>query len=133
MAHDRDLSSPSALPDSDLLKAVHLYSSHYYSALRSTSTGQARAVGHGIDENSMDDTALLAFGILLEEAGRDILGRHGDLVFTQGHEEPGGPSPGDDAVTPPASRSRRGSTASVAGSMSSRRRKRQKLTDLDDD
>ena len=34
----------------------------------------------------MDETALLAFGILLEEAGREGLGRRGDLVFTEGME-----------------------------------------------
>jgi hypothetical protein len=31
----------------------------------------------------MDETALLAFGILLEEAGREALGKAGDLVFTE--------------------------------------------------
>ena len=138
MAHDRDLSSPAALPDSDLLKATHVYSSHYYSALRdSTSAAPARVGGRGMDENSMDETALLAFGILLEEAGRGILGSHGDLVFTEGLSEPTEASPGDGTVScrPPqaASRSTRESTASFASSLSSRRRKRQKLTDLDDD
>lgn len=34
----------------------------------------------------MDETALLAFGILLEEASREALGRRGDLVFTEGVE-----------------------------------------------
>lgn len=36
-----------------------------------------------IDERSMDETALLAFGILLEEAGRMVLGRNGALVLTE--------------------------------------------------
>lgn len=36
----------------------------------------------------MDETALLAFGILLEEAGREVLGRRGDLVFTEAAESP---------------------------------------------
>lgn len=40
-----------------------------------------------VNERSMDETALLAFGILLEEAGRDVLGRHGDLVFTEADDE----------------------------------------------
>lgn len=31
----------------------------------------------------MDETALLAFGILLEEAGREVLGSRGDLTFTE--------------------------------------------------
>ncbi|CAK7211802.1 hypothetical protein SBRCBS47491_001243 [Sporothrix bragantina] len=45
-----------------------------------------------VDERSMDETALLAFGILLEEAGRDVLGADGSLVFTEavdGAEEEG--------------------------------------------
>jgi hypothetical protein len=35
------------------------------------------------DERSMDETALIAFGILLEEAGKEVLGQNGDLVFTE--------------------------------------------------
>jgi hypothetical protein len=35
----------------------------------------------------MDETALLAFGILLEEAGNEVLGRRGDLVFTEGADD----------------------------------------------
>jgi hypothetical protein len=38
----------------------------------------------------MDETALLAFGILLEEAGREALGKAGDLVFTEAAMEPKG-------------------------------------------
>lgn len=37
-----------------------------------------------VDERSMDETALLSLGILLEEAARESLGRKGDLVFTEG-------------------------------------------------
>jgi hypothetical protein len=40
-----------------------------------------------IDERSMDETALIAFGILLEEAGREVLRGRGDLVFIEGEEE----------------------------------------------
>lgn len=32
----------------------------------------------------MDETALLALGILMEEVCRDSLGKSGDLVFTEG-------------------------------------------------
>lgn len=32
----------------------------------------------------MDETALLAFGIVLEEAAQEALGYNGDLVFTEG-------------------------------------------------
>ena len=142
-----------ALPDSDLVKAVHHYASQYYEvlALREKKTydaekKRARAVEKDkkkataakrqqtvagkrekrkaalleddddddnnketsdtntdtdmtqkfiysrrrlLDERSMDETALLAFGILLEEAGRQALGENGDLVFTEAAEEEG--------------------------------------------
>lgn len=71
------------LPDSDLLKAIHSYSSHFYGASK---RGQGQVDERDLDERSMDETALLAFGILLEEAGREVLGRRGDLVFTEAAE-----------------------------------------------
>lgn len=40
-----------------------------------------------LDERSMDETALIAFGILLEEASRQALGARGDLVFTEADED----------------------------------------------
>lgn len=78
------------LPDSDLLKAVHSYTSHFYAALGSRASGGGGgggAAGRGVDERSMDETALLAFGMLLEEAARESLGKDGDLVFTEGVED----------------------------------------------
>lgn len=93
-SHERDLPScgQGVLPESDLLKTIHSYSSHFYKTSR-------RHVSHqderNIDERTMDETALLAFGILLEEAGKEVLGRHGDLVFTEAGEAPGITS-GDD-------------------------------------
>lgn len=69
-----------ALPSSDLLKSVHHHVSRYYEALNVRLGGGEDPV----DERSMDETALLAFGILLEEAARDALGQEGDLVFTEG-------------------------------------------------
>ncbi|KAK5987168.1 hypothetical protein PT974_11286 [Cladobotryum mycophilum] len=120
-AHERDLllSYPSAtttaaagaglvLPESELLQAVHSYSSQFYGALNRDAQQRLPRVGGGggvavrrrrnVDECSMDETALLAFGILLEEAAREVLGRRGHLVFTepaadddgQQQEEPGG-------------------------------------------
>ncbi|KAJ4417367.1 hypothetical protein N0V82_006232 [Gnomoniopsis sp. IMI 355080] len=73
-----------ALPDSDVLKAMHGYASHFYEALdqRLDSTGRGKA--RPVDERSMDETALLAFGILIEEAARASLGKDGDVVFTEG-------------------------------------------------
>jgi hypothetical protein len=103
-SHERDLprAGRGVLPDSDLLKAIHAYASHYYGALAtrhgdtggrrysdaSSSAGELPGGGGGrldldLNERSMDETALLAFGILLEEAGRETLGRRGDLVFTE--------------------------------------------------
>ena len=70
--------SPINLPESDLLKAVHSYTSDFYS--RATTEG-----GSG-DWKSLDETALIAVGILMEEASRSTLGQTGDLVFTEGEE-----------------------------------------------
>lgn len=68
--------SITGLPDSDLLKALHCYISDFYA--RATSDG-------GLDDwQSLDETALMALGVLLEEAALDTLGARGDLVFTEG-------------------------------------------------
>ncbi|KJZ79624.1 hypothetical protein HIM_01093 [Hirsutella minnesotensis 3608] len=85
-AHTRDLprSGRGILPESDLLKAIHGYTSRFYGALGREK--QTQPDWRNVDERSMDETALLAFGILLEEAGRNVLGRRGDLVFTEGAE-----------------------------------------------
>ncbi|KAL7923612.1 hypothetical protein ACQKWADRAFT_288794 [Trichoderma austrokoningii] len=83
-AHERDLPNGGrgTLPQSDLLKAIHEYSSAFYGTLnRHQATSESS--GRNLDEGSMDETALLAFGILLEEAGREVLGRRGHLVFTE--------------------------------------------------
>ncbi|KAI0549885.1 hypothetical protein F4679DRAFT_584117 [Xylaria curta] len=74
------------LPDSDLLKTIHSYASHFYRDLPANKETIRGETGTGVSERSMDETALLAFGILLEEAGREALGERGDLVFTEGVE-----------------------------------------------
>ena len=75
---DRHLTSAQPLPDSDLLKAIHTYSSDFY--------GRA-TIDKGLgDFQSMDGTALLALAILLEESAKDSLGENGDLVFVEGEE-----------------------------------------------
>ena len=72
------------LPDSDMVKALHGYASHFCEALgRWCVPGD---VGR-VNERSMDETAMLAFGILLEEAARESLGKDGDLVFTEGIQD----------------------------------------------
>ena len=73
---DRNLTDNQKLPESDLLKAIHAYASDFY----------GRAVkGRGkVDFESLDETALLAVGILMEEMARDALGDTGDLAFVEG-------------------------------------------------
>ncbi|PBP15440.1 hypothetical protein BUE80_DR013820 [Diplocarpon rosae] len=66
------------LPESDLLTALHCYTSDLYARA---------AADQGIcDWKSMDGTALLALGILIQEAARSALGETGDLAFTEGEE-----------------------------------------------
>ncbi|KAI1332826.1 hypothetical protein F5Y16DRAFT_356681 [Xylariaceae sp. FL0255] len=75
------------LPDSDMLKSLHSYTSHFYASLAASgATMEENDKTQAIDERSMDETALLAFGILLEEAGWEALGKRGHLVFTEGVE-----------------------------------------------
>ncbi|RDA88568.1 hypothetical protein CP532_5849 [Ophiocordyceps camponoti-leonardi (nom. inval.)] len=64
------------LPESNMLRAIHSYVRRFYKAL-------TRGKTLNVNERSMDETALLAFGILLEEAVKEILGENGDLVFTE--------------------------------------------------
>ncbi|KAL2111047.1 hypothetical protein VUR80DRAFT_355 [Thermomyces stellatus] len=106
MAHERDLPDEGrdVLPSSDLLKALHSYASRFYDALGHGGWREAHFVGtRNINERSMDETALLALGILLEEAGRDVLGERGNMVFTE-EEVAGaqreGPVHGHDDVVP---------------------------------
>lgn len=110
MAHERDLphEGRDVLPSSDLLKAVHSYASHFYDALGADGRREAHSVaGRSISEKSMDETALLALGILLEEAGREVLGAKGDMVFTEEEALEGeegdqaeGAAAGQDALEP---------------------------------
>lgn len=62
------------LPESDLLKALHCYTTDFYS--------RAAPGGGASDWRSLDETALIALGILVEEAAS--LGAAADLVFTEG-------------------------------------------------
>lgn len=66
------------LPDSDLLKAIHTYTSDFYDNA-TQNRGQT-------DWRSMDETALIAMGILLEEAAKESLGETGDMSFVEGEE-----------------------------------------------
>ncbi|KAK0719505.1 hypothetical protein B0H67DRAFT_551851 [Lasiosphaeris hirsuta] len=87
------------LPQSDMLKCVHSYSSKFYEAMASRHGAEGTVGSRIVDERSMDETALLAFGVLLEEASREVLGKRGDLVLTEGkrakkvESEPPAPAP----------------------------------------
>lgn len=66
------------LPSSELLEAIHAYSADFYD--RAT-------IDRGKDDcQSMDETALIAMGILLEEMAKESLGETGDLVLVEGEE-----------------------------------------------
>lgn len=79
----RHLPSEQRLPDSDMLKAVHAYASDFY--------GSGALKDSRGDFRSLDETALIATGILLEEAAAASLGETGDLAFVEGAEHEGTP------------------------------------------
>ncbi|KAK0670576.1 hypothetical protein QBC41DRAFT_354969 [Cercophora samala] len=100
---NEDLQPPQQLPDSALLKSVHCYASKFYdyTTLSRTALHSQTQTNSGFfqkkvntDLRSLDETALLAFGVLLEEASREVLGKRGDLVFTdaEGCQPPPAPS-----------------------------------------
>jgi hypothetical protein len=70
---------PTPLPDADLLKFLHRYASDFYSKATSDK-------GH-IDFQSLDETALLALGILLEETAAHHLGDTGHSAFIEDENE----------------------------------------------
>lgn len=77
------------LPESDLLKSLHSYAADFYSR---------SCWDEGLDDwRSLDETALIALGVLLEESSLEILGKTGDLVFTEGDEV-------DDRINPSRSK-----------------------------
>lgn len=71
---DRHLRPEQRLPDSDLLKDLHAYAADYYGTI---------AGDQGNDFRSLDETALLALGILVEEAARAALGETGHLALAE--------------------------------------------------
>ncbi|KAH7391864.1 hypothetical protein BKA66DRAFT_412916 [Pyrenochaeta sp. MPI-SDFR-AT-0127] len=77
-AHTR-LPADQHLPSGDLLSALHAYISKLFSK-----TGEPGS--HGAFR-CMDETALIAFGILMEETAREVLGETGDLAFTEAADE----------------------------------------------
>ncbi|KAF2109128.1 hypothetical protein BDV96DRAFT_462900, partial [Lophiotrema nucula] len=63
------------LPDSDLLRALHAYIASFYE--KSEQDPRPRMW------KSMDETTLIALGILVEETAREILGETGDLALLE--------------------------------------------------
>lgn len=121
-----------ALPDSDMLKAMLGYASYFYDALGQRHDSKGRGGGSRVDERSMDETALLAFGILLEEAAQDCLGKNGDLVFTEGGADDEADADGE---AKPRAAPRRGSQTPIGfeGEESFWRRKYPKRRKIKDD
>ena len=72
---DENLRPGERLPDPELLKAVHQYSSDFYN-IRTEEKGKC-------DFRSMDETALVALGVLLEEAAVQASGETGDMVLVE--------------------------------------------------
>ncbi|CAK38904.1 hypothetical protein M747DRAFT_335141 [Aspergillus niger ATCC 13496] len=68
------------LPCSELLEAIHAYSADFYD--------HATIDGGRDDYQSMDETALIAMGILMEEMAKESLGETGDMVLVEGEEIP---------------------------------------------
>ena len=81
---DEKLAPHQRLPESDLLKALHAYVSDYYFC---TGAGDLASDGGVANLRSMDETALLAMGILMEEAARQRLGETGDLALVEADDE----------------------------------------------
>jgi hypothetical protein len=78
-AHE-NIRSDIALPNSEILEAIHAYAADFY---------EFATEDHGLhDHHSMDETALIAMGILVEEMAKEALGETGDLVLVEGEELP---------------------------------------------
>lgn len=63
------------LPESDIIEAVQSYTGHFYA-----NTTDSRRTEHF---SSMNGSALIAMGVLLEELGNELLGETGDMVLVE--------------------------------------------------
>lgn len=77
-AHTR-LPANQELPSGELLTAIHAYVSKLYSRTAERDSQPAW--------KCMDETALIAFGILMEETAREVLGETGDFAFVEAANE----------------------------------------------
>lgn len=91
------------LPSSDLLEAIHAYVADHYEF---TTEDQGQS-----DYKTMDETALIAMGVLIEELAKEALGETGDLVLVEGQElsddEDSHPGSESDSVPRPVAKSLR--------------------------
>lgn len=69
---DRHLGPEQRLPDEALLKALHRYVADFYGVK-----------GDGRDVGSLEETALLALGILVEEMVEEAMGESGGLALLE--------------------------------------------------
>lgn len=121
------MTSEQKLPDSDLLKAIHAYASDFY--------GRASTNRGLLDFESLDETALLGLGILLEEMAEHVLGDTGDLAFIEGEdisEAARGPAKGPQTMNAEDTESSKTVSAATASEETSdsevkQRRKRRKI------
>lgn len=63
---------------------VHEYVSDFYGAVGGRRDDGTIGKRGEVDFRSLDETALIAMGVLLEEMVREVVGETGDLVFTEG-------------------------------------------------
>ena len=121
------MTSEQTLPDSDLLKAIHAYASDFY--------GRATANGGLLDFESLDETALLGLGILLEEMAEHVLGDTGDLAFVEREDinnAAHGPAKGPQTMNAEVTESSKTAAAATASAETNdsevkQRRKRRKI------
>lgn len=74
-AHEK-LPANRPLPRADLLECIHAYAADFYQH-------QSKKRGK-LDQHSMDESALLAIGILVEELSREQVGATGDMALVEG-------------------------------------------------
>ena len=91
-----------------------------------------------LDFESLDETALLSLGILLEEMAEHVLGDTGDLAFVEGEEVDDaaqGPAKGPETMNAESSKSTSTTTASAEKSDSEmkQRHKRRKTQHIPHD
>lgn len=72
------------LPRSDLLNAIHGYASSILTQSTEEDTLEKSIYATDLDMAPfMDETALLAFGVIVEEITRDLIGERGHLVLAE--------------------------------------------------